>query len=260
MNAMRGVRLCLIAAMAIGASGRASAAPKPELKTESVTFASGDEKAPGYLVLPSAEGKHPAVIVIHEWWGLNDWVKEKTRGFAGDGAVSLAVDLYRGRVAADADTAHQLMRGMPEDRALRDLEGAFNYLASRPDVDPSHIGVVGWCMGGGQALSLAIAEPKLAAAVVYYGRLVTDPATIEKIKTPLLGNFGADDQGITPESVKAFSAAAKKAGVKADFKVYPNAGHGFASNHDPKIFKTEAARDADRRTSSFFAQHLKMKR
>lgn len=288
MNAMRDVRVCLflgVSCLAAASGSRARAEGKPEskpaskpeskpaskpefktdskvdskadVKTEAVTFASGAEQAQGFLALPSGASKHPAIIVIHEWWGLNDWVKEKARSFAEKGEVALAVDLYRGKVATDADTAHQLMRGLPEDRSLRDLEGAFAYLAARPDVDPARIGVVGWCMGGGQALALAIAEPKLAAAVIYYGRLVTDPATIQKIKAPLLGNFGADDQGIPPESVKEFSVAAKKAGVACDFKVFSGAGHGFASNPDPKIYRPEGAREADHRTASFFATHLK---
>ena len=275
MVAMRQVLFSLSVACALSVAGSARAAGKPEpkpevapdgkhdskadLKADSVTYASGAEQASAFLVLPAKEGKHPAVIVIHEWWGLNDWVKDRARAFAREGEVALAVDLYRGKVATDSDTAHQLMRGLPEDRALRDLEGAFTYLAARPDVDPARIGVVGWCMGGGHALSLAIAEPKLAAAVLYYGRLVTDPATIQKIKAPLLGNFGADDQGIPPESVKDFAAAAKKAGVQVDFKVFPGAGHGFASSRDPKTFKPEAARDADHRTEAFFAKHLKMR-
>jgi carboxymethylenebutenolidase len=223
---------------------------------EVVNYPSGPDKVSGFVATPPTAGKHPGLVVIHEWWGQNEWVKSKAKSFAAKGYVALAVDLYRGQVASDPDTAHQLMRGMPEDRAKRDLRAAFDYLASRPDVDAAHIGAIGWCMGGGEALDLALMEPRLAAAVLYYGHLATDGANIAKIKAPLLGNFGADDKGISPESVNAFQTAAKNAGVSADFKVYPGAGHGFASSADSKVFKPEAAKDADARTDAFLKSHL----
>lgn len=225
---------------------------------KSVSYKSGDETVTGYLSEPAGGGKHPALIVVHEWWGLNDWVRGKADHFAQEGYVSLAVDLYRGKSAGnDPDVAHQLMRGLPEDRAARDLDAAFRYLASRPDVDPGRIGSIGWCMGGGYSLEAAIEEPALAACVVNYGRLVTDPKTIAKIRAPMLGNFGAEDQGIPPSSVEAFEKEARAAGKTIDFKVYPGAGHGFASNPDPKVYRPEAARDADARTDAFLAKELK---
>lgn len=223
-----------------------------------VSYKSGDETVSGYLALPPGTGKHPALIVVHEWWGLNDWVRGKTDRFSRDGYVALAIDLYRGKSAGnDADVAHQLMRGLPEDRAARDLAAAFRYLAQRPDVDASRIGSIGWCMGGGYSLAAALEEPKLAACVVYYGRLVTDPKTIAKIHAPLLGNFGADDQGIPPSMVEAFEKEARAAGKSVDFKIYPGAGHGFASNPDPKVYRPDSARDADARTNAFLAKELK---
>ena len=222
-----------------------------------VSYKSGEETVGGYLAAPGS-GKHPALIVVHEWWGLNDWVRAKADKFASDGYVALAVDLYRGKSADhDADVAHQLMRGLPEDRAARDLDAAYRYLASRPDVDPSRIGSIGWCMGGGYSLQTAIEEPKLAACVIYYGRLVTDPKTIAKIRAALLGNFGETDEGIPPSMVEQFRTAAKAAGKAIDFKEYPGAGHGFASNPDPKVYKPDAARDADARTDAFLARTLK---
>src|SRR5271156_1227015 len=156
-------------------------------KSETVSYKSGDDTVSGYLALPSGGGKHPAIIVIHEWWGLNDWVKQQADKFASQGYVALAVDLYRGKAAANADEAHQLMRGLPDDRGLRDLEAAFAYLSSRPDVDAGKIGSIGWCMGGGWSLKLGVDQPKLAAVVLNYGMLPTDPAAIAKIKAPVLG-------------------------------------------------------------------------
>ena len=118
------------------------------VKTETVSFPSRDETATGYLAVPGSPGRHPGLVVIQEWWGLNDWVKEQAHKFAEQGFVALAPDLYRGKVAADPATAHELSRGMPQDRAIADMKGAFAYLAARSDVDSSKIGSVGWCMRG----------------------------------------------------------------------------------------------------------------
>ena len=222
-----------------------------------VSYPSGSETVSGYVAAPAAAGRKPGLVVIQEWWGLNDFVKSKADHFSSEGYVAVAPDLYRGKVATDSDTAHQLMRGMPEDRAIRDLKAAVAYLRSRPDVDPDRIGAIGWCMGGGYSLALALAEPKLAGAVINYGRLVTDDAAIASLKVPLLGNFGGKDQGIPPESVREFERKARGAGKDVDFKIYPDAGHGFASSKDPQVFRPEDSKDADARTEKFFERVLK---
>lgn len=245
-----GRRVASIALAACAALARAQSAGKM------VSYPSGSETISGYLARPEGVGKRPAIVVIHEWWGLNDFARAKADAFAKQGYVALAVDLYRGKVASDADTAHQLMRGLPEDRALRDLKAAVTYLRSRPDVDGRRIGSVGWCMGGGWSLNLAVADPSLAGAVIYYGHLMTEDATIKGLAVPLLGNFGGKDEGIPPESVREFEKKAKAAGKIVDFKTYPEAGHGFASSSDPKVFRPEDAKDADARTDAFFARTL----
>jgi carboxymethylenebutenolidase len=224
-----------------------------------VTFPSGSETVSGYLAAPSGGGKKPAIVVIQEWWGVNDFIKKKADEFSRQGYVALAPDLYRGKVASDPDTAHQLMRGLPEDRAMRDLEGAVAYLKSRPDVDGSRIASIGWCMGGGYSLSLALAEPKLAGAVIDYGRLLTDERTISSLKVPLLGNFGGKDQGIPPESVREFERKARAAGKNVDFKIYPDAGHAFASSPAQASYRAEDAKDADARTDAFLRKVLATK-
>src|SRR5579862_2774724 len=167
-------------------------------KTETVTFPNGAGTVTGFLATPEKPGRYPALVVIHEWWGLTDWVKEQTEKLAGQGYVALAVDLYRGKVTSDPEEAHELMRGLPDDRALSDLKAAFDYLSTRKDVDRGRIGSIGWCMGGGYSLQLAIHEPRLAACVVNYGALPTDPQELQQIGAPVLGNFGALDRGITP--------------------------------------------------------------
>jgi len=242
-----------LAALLVAAGSAAAPAGK------SVTYPSGSETVSGYVALPEGAGKKPALVVIQEWWGLNDFIKGKADDFAKKGYVALAVDLYRGKVATDPDTAHQLMRGLPEDRAMRDLKAAFDYLRSRDDVDATRIGSIGWCMGGGYSLQLALAQPKLAGAVIYYGRLVTDDAAIKGLSVPLLGNFGGQDKGIPPESVRELETKAKAAGKSVDFKIYPDAGHGFASSKDPAVFRPDDAKDADARTDAFLEKVLKKK-
>ena len=233
-------------------------APAALRKGTSVKFPSSTPGASGYLSLPAAStARKPAIIVIQEWWGVTDWIRQNTDRFAEQGYVSLAVDLYRGSTATDASVAHELMRGLPEDRAMADLKGAFEYLASRPDVDPARIGVIGWCMGGGYSLALATSEPRLAAAVINYGRLVTDGETIGKIRTPILGNFGGTDRGIPPESVRTFESALKAARVPNEIKIYPAQGHGFMNPNNREGYSEEATADGWRRIDAFFARHLK---
>jgi carboxymethylenebutenolidase len=227
------------------------------LRTETVHFKSGDETISGFLALPESPGRHPGIVVIHEWWGLNDWVKEEAEKLAGQGYVALAVDLYRGKVAADPSVAHELMRGLPQDRAVRDMEAAFNYLAARPDVDPKKIGSIGWCMGGGLSLQLAVHEPRLAACVVNYGAPPTDPAAIAAIHAPILGNFGAKDQGITPSDVRAFEKAMKADGKSIDVKIYDDAGHAFQNPNNKDGYRPEDTADAWSRIVAFYARTLK---
>jgi len=226
-------------------------------KMETVTYKSGDETVSGYLAVPEGGGKHPAIVVIHEWWGLNDWVKEQARRYAEQGYVALAVDLYRGKVAANPDEAHILMRGLPDDRGMRDLEAGFAYLSSRPDVNPAKIGSIGWCMGGSWSIKLAVDQPKLAACVVNYGWLPSDPGLIAKIKAPVLGNFGADDQGIPPKDVKAFETAMKSGGKTADVKIYDGAGHAFENPNNKEGYRPQAAADAMQRSAGFFQKYLR---
>jgi carboxymethylenebutenolidase len=225
------------------------------VKTETVSYKSGTDTVSGYLALPEGAGKHPAIVVIHEWWGVNDWVKEQTQKYASQGYVALAVDLYRGKVTTNPDEAHILMRGLPDDRGMRDLEAAFSYLSSRPDVDK--IGSVGWCMGGSWSIKLAVDQPKLSACVVNYGWLPSDPANIAKIKAPVQGNFGAEDQGIPAKDVRAFEAAMKAAGKTVDIKVYGGAGHAFENPNNKQGYRPEAAADAGERISTFFQKYLK---
>jgi carboxymethylenebutenolidase len=228
-------------------------------KSKQVSYKSGDDTVQGILYTPSSGGnaKLPAIVVIHEYWGLNDWVKQQAERLADQGYAALAIDLYRGKVATSPDEAHELMRGVPPDRATRDLLAAANYLRSQPNVDPNRVGSIGWCMGGGYSLDLALNDPKLAAAVINYGHLATDPASIAKIHAAILGNFGGLDQGIPPADVRKFEAELKQAGKQADIKIYDDAGHAFENPNNKTGYKPEDTQDAMRRTDQFFASNLK---
>jgi carboxymethylenebutenolidase len=227
------------------------------VKTETITFRSGDETVSAYLAVPDSGGPWPALVVIHEWWGLNDWVKEQAQKFAEQGYMALAVDLYRGKVAYDPNLAHELSRGLPQDQAIRDLKAAFNYLASRHTVRNDRIGSVGWCMGGGFSLLLAVNESRLAACVVNYGSLPTDKDEIQRIQAPVLGNFGAEDRGIPPSAVGAFEEAMKAAQKSIDVKIYDGAGHAFENPNNKLGYREAAANDAWARTLAFLNRTLK---
>ena len=223
---------------------------------ETVSYSSGNETVKGQLYLPSGGGRHPAIIVIHEFWGLNDWVKEQAADLAAHGYVALAVDLYRGEVAKDPETAHELMRALPQDRAIRDLNAAYTYLESRPEVNKTRIGGIGWCMGGGYALQLAIHEPDLKAVSINYGALATDPSDLGKIHAAVVGNFGGQDHGIPAASIDAFAAQLKKQNIPVDMKIYPDAGHAFENPNNKAGYRATDAADAQQRSLELFARSL----
>jgi carboxymethylenebutenolidase len=225
---------------------------------KNVTYKSGNETVNAVLYTPSGNGPFPALVVIHEWWGLNDWVKEQAQKLASQGYAALAIDLYRGKVTNSPEEAHELMRGVPEDRARRDLLAAYDYLASRPDIKKNKIGAIGWCMGGGYALDLALDQPRLAVDVINYGHLATDEAELKKINAKILGNFGGQDRGITPDSVKTFEEQLKKLGKSVDIKIYPDAGHGFENPNNKEGYRAPDALDAWNRTVAFLNANLKL--
>ena len=240
----------LIAALSLATATTCLAAGAP------VSYPSGDETVHGVVFVPEGKGPFPGVVVIHEWWGLNDWVKDQAQDLAKQGYVALAIDLYRGKVATNPEEAHELMRGMPEDRAVRDLKAAYAYLKGRKDVN-GRIASIGWCFGGGYSLALALHEPALTATVINYGRLATDEAALKKIHGPVLGLFGGQDKGITPNDVHAFEASLKKLGKKVDVVIYPDAGHAFENPNNKDGYRPDDAADAAKRTKAFLAAALK---
>jgi carboxymethylenebutenolidase len=239
------------------ASSAPPAAPTPNEALTTIPLKGAQGDGIGYLAVPPGGGKHGTVIVIQEWWGVTPWIRDVVQRFAKNGYVALAVDLYRGKVTNDPKEAAELKKSLPDARALADLEAGFDALAARDDVDPAKIGAVGWCMGGGFALKLAIAEPRLRAAVVNYGEVITDPAPLRGVHAELLGNFGGADPHLNPDVVHAFEAALKDAGKSADVKIYDGKQHAFMNPGNAKGYDAIAAADAWVRIDAFFAKTLK---
>jgi carboxymethylenebutenolidase len=225
--------------------------------SKTVSYRSGDETVQGLLFTPPGKGPFPAIIVIHEYWGLNDWVKEQASKLADQGYIALAADLYRGKVGTSPEEAHEIMRGMPEDRAKRDLHAAMQFLQSQKSVNKGRIASIGWCMGGGYSLDVALQEPTLAAAIINYGHLATDPDSLKKINAAILGIFGGQDRGIPVDDVKKFRETLERLGKKVEVKIYPDAGHAFENPNNKTGYRADDAADAWQRIVTFLAATLK---
>lgn len=211
-----------------------------------------------YLSLP--EGEKPAdgwpgIVVIHEWWGLNEHIKHWTDRLAADGYAAVAVDLYGGRVGTTPDEAMALVKSVDEATAKKVLAAAHAFLASDPRVSAKKRGAIGWCFGGGWSLQHAIDTPDLDAAVLYYGRLVEDDKQLAKIHAGVLAIFGNKDRSIPPEAVDRFEAAMKRAGKPIEVHRY-DAEHAFA-NPSSERYDQPSATDAWEHTRKFFAATLR---
>jgi carboxymethylenebutenolidase len=159
--------------------------------SKSISYKSGDDTVQALIYTPDGKGPFPGILVIHEWWGLNDWVKDQASKLSDLGDVALAVDLYRGKIATTADEAQEIMRGVPDDRAARDLHAAFEFLKSQPNVKKDRIASIGWCMGGGYSFNVALPKPTLPADVINYGHRATEPESLKKINASIPGILGA---------------------------------------------------------------------
>jgi len=238
----------------------ASEDPLQNIVETEVRYASGADTVSAILFRRAGDSSVPGVVVIHEWWGLSDWIKESARRIAGSGYAALAIDLYRGHVAASSEEAHELSRGVPEDRAARDLKAAVAFLRSQPHVDAARIGTVGWCMGGGYSLQTAVLVPDLAACVICYGRLVSEDSTIVSIGAPVFGIFGADDRGIPKADVAAFQTQARKLGKQVTMEVYEGVGHAFMNPNNAAGYQEAAAHRAWEAILKFLDTTLRPKR
>lgn len=193
-----------------------------------VRYFAGDERTVGYLAVPAGDGPFPAVILIHEWNGLVDRVRQVADELAAHGYVVLAADLYRGRTGSSPDENRALVAETQRqpDLVIENLDAAARYLRQREDVT-GRIATIGWCFGGGVALSYGIEGDHHEGTAMFYGRLVTDPAVLASIRHPIYGTFAAEDHGIPPEQVANFVEALRQAGIENDVHVYDDVGHGF---------------------------------
>lgn len=222
------------------------------------------EDAQGYLVYPvsstDSQGKLPAVVMIHEWWGLNQNIKDMANLLAKQGFVVLAADLYHGNVTDNPQVAMDLVQIARNDQnsSVANLQAAVKYLSLAPNVDSTKIASLGWCFGGGQSLQLALnsQEHPLAATILYYGTpLVTDKESLAKIKWPVLGIFGDNDQAIPIPEINQFRTSLNQSGITNEIEIYNGVGHAFANPSGDNYAPKETA-DAWERTLSFLKKYV----
>ncbi len=225
--------------------------------TSDVRFAGNGDHVPGYLARPEGEGTFPAVVVLQEWWGLNDHIKDVTRRFAEAGFVALAPDLYRGQIAREPDEARKLAMELERPDVVKDIQGAVDYLIEQPFAAPAQVWVVGFCMGGGLASWMAMDGQQVGAVVVFYGARgeLTDEMA-EQISAPFLGLYGEADSGIPLELVRTNESMMKKHHKICEFVIYPDAPHAFFNN-ERVSYRKEAAEDAWGRTLNWFNAYLR---
>lgn len=259
-----GVALLTTAAAAQESKRKGTEAAKSEakplrLRGRMVEYRSGDLTIPAYL--SSAKQKNsPAVLLIHEVFGLNDHIKTVADRLAHEGFNTLAPNLFvrasepPPKDASDMAALRRAASSIPNEVAIKDMQAGLDYLKTVKNVRP-RFASIGFCMGGGYSYQLATHTGDLSGAVIFYGR--TPLELVGQVSCPLLGNFGELDTGIPPEKVREFEAALKAAGKTADIKIYPGAKHGFFNDTRPQSYDAQAAADAWQRTLRFFRERLK---
>jgi carboxymethylenebutenolidase len=224
-----------------------------------VQYPSGNVTMKAFVAAPAVKGKRPAIIVIQEWWGLSDHIKDIARRYAAEGYVAIAPDLYSRlghALTTDPTEAGRLMNSLKQEDGLKDLNATVTYLKSVPEVDATKIGVTGFCMGGSYALLLPCVNPDIKAAAPFYGQVPNPDTPLQNLSAPVLYFYGEDDGWITKADVQRLAAALKKYNKPGEIKTYPAAPHAFFRDTDPSVYRPEAAKDAWARVKAFFKQHL----
>jgi len=222
---------------------------------EMVQFPYAGGTTSGYLSVPE-QGSGPGVLVIQEWWGLVDHIKDLCDRFAGEGFVALAPDLYHGKMTKSPDEAGKLMMALRVDEAERDLSAAAQYLARHDATSGEKIGVVGFCMGGALALYTATRNSKIGACVVFYGGHPNVKPDLPNLQAPVLGLYGENDRSVTPAVVRDLEERLKTLGKQIEVNIYPGADHAFFNDTRPQVYNAEAAADAWQRTVDFLRKNL----
>lgn len=229
-------------------------AAAPLIRMETVRY--GPEMV-GYLATPEGSGPFPAVILIHEWWGLNDNMRSLAEDFAAQGYVALAVDLYGGEVATTAETASALAGAVRADvdGAFRNLTAAVSYLEILDSADPTRLASVGWCFGGNWAYEMAKNDLGVEASVMYYGQFAPED-DLSMMRADILGHFGAEDRLIAVDDVRQFEAKLNTLSGEHAVFIYPNVGHAFANPNNAEAYDEAAATLAWERTLDFLTRSL----
>ena len=222
---------------------------------EMVDFPFAEGNSRGYLSAPKS-GSGPGVIVIQEWWGLVDHIKDVCDRFAAEGFVALAPDLYHGKTTKSPDEAGKLMMALRIDQAEQDLSAAIEYLATLDSTTSEKVGVVGFCMGGALSLYTATKNPHVGACVVFYGGHPNVKPDLPNLHAPVLGLYAARDGFVTPDSVHQLENKLKELGKQIEAHIYPGTDHAFFNDMRPEVYNAEAAADAWRRTVEFLRKHL----
>jgi carboxymethylenebutenolidase len=215
-----------------------------------------DAGTEAFVAWPAGKAAAPAVVIVHEWWGLNGQIKDVARRLSREGYVAIVPDLYHGKVTTDAEQAHVLLRGLDDEIAIDELGSAITWLRGEPRVGKKRIGVVGFCMGGSLAQGLGLRSVELSAVVMFYGPPVTDAKSLTTLHAPLQGHYGEQDDGIPIAKVEAFRSGLKQAGKTAEIYLYAGAGHGFMNDVRPS-YHPDAARQGWARMLAFFQKNLR---
>jgi carboxymethylenebutenolidase len=227
-----------------------------DVRTESVQFPMNGETGQGFLAAPEGEGPFPGIIVVQEWWGLDDHIKDVTRRFAAEGFIALAPDLYHGKVTKEPGEAQKLMMSMNMGQASKELSKATDYLATRPEISGRGIGAIGFCMGGGLALNVACENPHIRAAAPFYGGNPNPVDKVQNLRGPVFAAY-AENDNFAGESVRRqLEEALQQYGIKHEIRVYPDTQHAFFNDTRAEVFNRDAAEDAWKRAVSLFRENL----
>ena len=222
--------------------------------TDIVSFQVKGGECAGYLARPSTVAHAPGLVVVQEWWGLNEHMKDVTQRLAAEGYVALAPDLYRGTSTNNAANAAALMQELDVDGAVQDILGAIRYLDR---AGAGKIGIIGFCMGGKLTIQAAIEGGDAISALVPFYGFIPDPVSeARKITAPVLAFYGAKDDMVTQDDAEAFETELRQAGRSVETHTYRNAGHAFFTDTRPEAHDAEASKDAWEKTLAFLKEHL----
>jgi carboxymethylenebutenolidase len=253
-QAVRRVSFVTAAALAclIGVSVEPALAQRPDT---ALVRLGGAAPINAFVAYPAVKGKAPAVIVVHEWWGLDGEIRSVARRLAAEGYVAIVPDLYHGRVSYDPEQTQAWSRALEPESALADLDATMAWLATQSRVQTGRVAVIGFGMGGTFALEYGIHEPGVRAVVMFYGVPITDAGRLPPLKAPVLAHFGQLDEATPEGMVNQFRMAMSIAGRSAEIHLYPGAGHAFMSDAQP-TFQPESARRAWARTLAFLQKQV----